>query len=153
MQSLWLLCLSPLQAGGKCVMIASFLTGCSEALFSCFESLATSDERRSVSEKQEEMEHKKCLRAAWGIRDRLAGVPSGFIMRFKDPVTNKKRYRPQKIWIHSLSRWINIWIVCPRCNWSGPKTYHASFHKGPGTRRQWGPGGSERDSCQPISAP
>lgn len=62
-------------------------------------------------------------------------------MRFKDPVTNKKRYRPQKIWIHSLSRWINIWIVCPRCNWSGLKTYYVLSSTRASTRRQWRPRG------------
>lgn len=82
----------------------------------------------------------------------------GFLLasyEFKDPVTNKKKVRPQKIWIHSLSRWINIWIVCPRCNWSGLKSL-LTLLSTQGARHSEAvetQGAPERDSCQPISAP
>ena len=70
----------------------------------------------------------------------MQGIPSGFIMRFKDPVMKKQKVQAAED-TDSFSRWINIRIVCPRCNWSGLKTYHASFHKRPGTWRRWRPRG------------
>lgn len=65
----------------------------------------------------------KRLPEGWetGLRE----VSSGFIIRFKDPEMKNKRYRQQKIWISSLSRSVNIWIVFARCNWPGLKTYCA----------------------------
>jgi hypothetical protein len=47
-------------------------------------------------------------------------------MRFKDSEMKNRRYRQQKMWMSSLSRWINIWIVFPRCECPGLKTYHIS---------------------------
>lgn len=56
----------------------------------------------------------------------MQGAHSGFIMRFEDSEMKNRRCRQQKMWISSLSRWINIWIVFPRCERPGLKTHHIS---------------------------
>lgn len=101
------------------------------------------DERSCVSEEQKETEHKEMFKSLpEGSETGLQGVPSGFIMRFKDPKMKNKRYRQQKIWIHSLSRWINIWIVFPRCNCPGLKTYCVSPARRQAHEGSRDPGGS-----------
>lgn len=88
------------------------------------------------------MEHKEMFKELPGDRTDL-GVPSGFIMIWGQ-VTNKKRELPAAEDMDSFSlRWINIWIVCPRCNWSGLKTYHL-LSQGPGTQARWRPRGLEK---------
>lgn len=79
----------------------------------------------------------------------MLGGHSGF-MRLKDPEMRIKRYKQQKMWFHSFSRWINIWIIFPRCNRPGLKTYHASLARG--QHGEADPKGSERQlSAQQLT--